>query len=137
MAAVSNGLPAAALSLDPTEESGVSKLVGNRELEELRRDDVALFTGYERRLFDVFRVVWNTHNPTRPLSYNAALRVNFYDPKPSVSPQDQVKEWGNLMELGLLSPVDVLMERDPDLTRDDAKVRLLEIRDELKEFPLP
>lgn len=136
-AAVSNGLPAAALSLDPTEESGVSKIVGNRELEELRRDDVALFTGYERRLFDVFRVVWNTHNPTRPLSESAALRVNFYDPKPSVSPQEQVKEWGSLMELGLLSPVDVLMERDPDLTRDDAKARLLEIRDELKEFPLP
>ncbi len=39
-----------------------------------------------------------------------------------------------MMELGLLSPVDVLIEKNPDLTRDMAKAKLLQIRDELAEF---
>jgi len=38
------------------------------------------------------------------------------------------------MGLGLASPVDIILERDPDLTREEAKARLLMIRDEMAEF---
>ena len=47
---------------------------------------------------------------------------------------EQAQVWERLMGLGILSPVDVMLERDPDLTRDEAKARLLMVRDELKEF---
>lgn len=133
-AAVTNGLSAAAMSLTPTQESGISKLVGNAELEEQRRDDIALFARYEEQLFQIFRTVWNAHNPGQEMSSSASLRVDFYDPKPTVTATEQIKEWSGLMELGLMSPVDVLIERNPDLTRDMAKAKLLEIRDEIKEF---
>lgn len=133
-AAVTNGLPAATMNSDPTKESGVSKIVGNAELEEQRRDDIALFAQYEQQLFQVFRTVWNVHNPHRKMSVAATLRVNFYDPKPSVSGYEQAKEWRELTDMGLISPVDILIERDPDLTREEAKARLLEIRAEIKEF---
>ena len=136
-AAVTNGLPAATMSTDPTKESGVSKIVGNTELEEQRRDDIALFAGYEQQLFQMFRTVWNVHNPHRQMSEAATLRVNFYDPKPSVSGYEQAKEWRELTDLGLISPVDIMIERDPDLTREEAKARLLEIRAEIKEFDQP
>ncbi|GFK92222.1 hypothetical protein NNJEOMEG_00044 [Fundidesulfovibrio magnetotacticus] len=129
--AVSNGLPAASLSTDPTEESGVSKIVGNRELEELRRDDVSLWRTYEKRLFQVIRQVWNHHNPTRKLSEAATLAVDFADPKPAVSSLDQAKEWELLIGLGLMSPVDAAMERNPDLsTREDALAFLLTVQQE-------
>ena len=133
-AAITNGLPAASMSLDPTEQSGISRIVGNAELEEQRRDDIAMFAKVEQQLFGIFRTVWNVHNPTATMSEAATLRVDFYDPKPTVTAAEQVKEWQGLLELGLISPVDILIERNPDLSRDDAKAELLRIRDELKEF---
>ena len=133
-AAITNGLPASTMSADPTDESGVSKIVGNRELEELRRDDIAIFAKVEANLFNLFRIIWNHHNPTEQISQESFLTIDFYDPKPATSAVEQIKEWEGLLGLGLISPVDILMERNPDLTRDDAKARLLEVRDELAEF---
>lgn len=133
-AAVTNGLPASTMATETSDESGVARIVGNRELEEMRSDDIALFTEYERRLFDVFRVVWNVHNPGRQMSDKAVLLVNFYDPKPTMTATEQAALWERLLGMGLLSPVDIMMERDPDLTRDEAQARLLLIRDEISEF---
>lgn len=133
-AAMLNGLPAAMMSTEEKEQSGVARIVGNRELEELRADDIALFTEYERRLFDVFRIVWNTHNPGRQISGSAVFQINFYDPKPSMTATEQAALWEKLLGMGILSPVDIIMERDPDLTRDEAKARLIQIHDEIKEF---
>jgi hypothetical protein len=132
--AITNGLSAASMSLNPTEQSGISRIVANTELEELRRDDIAMFAKVEQRLFHIIRTIWNIHNPQRPMREATPLRVDFFDPKPSVSATEQIKEWQGLLELGLISPVDVLIERNPDLNREDAKAKLLTIRDELKEF---
>lgn len=133
-AAVSNGLPASSLTTDPTDESGVARIVGNRELEEMRRDDVDLFRGYERRLFRLVRAVWNHHNPARKMGEKAELVVDFYDPKPAVDPDKQASLWDSLLAMGVISPVDIVMERNPDLSREEAKARLVEIRDENREF---
>ena len=133
-AAVTNGLPASTMATEVSDQSGVARVVANRELEEMRADDVALFTEYERRLFSTFRAVWNVHNPGRQLSDSAVFQINFYDPKPTMTASEQAQVWERLMGLGILSPVDVMLERDPDLTRDEAKARLLMVRDELKEF---
>lgn len=129
--AVSNGLPGSSMSVDPTDESGVSKIVGNVELEESRRDDIALWRVYERRLFAVLRIVWNHHNPGRKLSDAATLAVDFADPKPDTSEKDQAATWELLLSMGLISPVDAVMERNPDLaTREDALAYLIQVRDE-------
>lgn len=133
-AAVTNGLSAATVSTEENTASGVSRIVANRELEEMRQDDIALFTQYERRLFDMFRTVWNVHNPGRKVSDNAIFQINFYDPQPAMTQTEQSQVWERLMGLGILSPVDVMLERDPDLTRDEAKARLLMVRDEQQEF---
>lgn len=133
-AAVSNGLSASSLTTDPTNESGVARIAGNRELEEMRRDDVELFRSYERRLFRLVRAVWNHHNPARKLSEKAELLVDFHDPKPAVDPDKQASTWDALLAMGVISPVDILMERNPDLSREEAKARLVEIQDERREF---
>ncbi|MFH2125543.1 MAG: phage portal protein, partial [Pseudomonadota bacterium] len=130
-AAVSNGLPASSLSTEPTDESGLSKLVSNRELDELRRDDVALFRRHEGQLFDLMRVVWNAHNPTRKFSDKAKLRVDFYDPKPQMSANEQAQAWERLSDLGVINAVDIALEHNPDLkTRENALAHLLSLQDE-------
>jgi hypothetical protein len=133
--AMTNGLSAASLTTEVKDESGVSKIVGNRELEEMRRDDVALFEGYEKQVFEAIRVVWNAHNPGRKISAAAELKVDFYDPKQVVSAVEQCDEWESLIHLGAISLVDVAMQRNPDLkTREDALAYLKQVRDEQAEL---
>jgi len=127
---VANGLPGSSMSVDPTDESGISKIIGNVELEESRRDDIALWRVYERRLYDVLRVVWNTHNSSK-LSDSSFIQVDFADPKPDTSEKDQAATWELLLSMGLISPVDAIMEKNPDITsREDAMAYLLTVRDE-------
>ena len=134
-AAVSNGLPASSLSTEPTDESGLSKLVSNRELDELRRDDIALWRGYEHRLFDVIRAVWNVHSPTKQISDAATLKVDFADPQPAVSPKEQSEQWEKLISMGVINAVDIMLERNPDLkTRENAIAALLKLQSESAEL---
>lgn len=132
-AAITNGLSASIMSTQPTDESGVSKIVGNRELEELRRDDIELFRRYEAQLFDLFKIIWNTHSPNRKISDAATLQIDFYDPKPQTSPKDQASTWELQLEMGIISAVDIALERNPDLkTREDALAYLLQLQEETR-----
>ncbi|MFZ2634123.1 MAG: hypothetical protein WAX48_21305 [Desulfosalsimonadaceae bacterium] len=129
--AVLNGLSASSLSTKTVRESGLAKVAGQRELEELRRDDIILWRRFEQQLFELIRVVWNVHNPAKKISDAAVLNVDFYDPKPEISPKDQAETWDSLIKLGVLSPVDVAMERNPELrTRDEAIESLQKIKAE-------
>ncbi len=132
-AAVSNGLSAASLSTKNIDESGIAKVVGTRELEELRRDQIALYSKYEQNLFNLMKTVWNVHNPSRKFSDKAKLLVDFYDSKPSLSPDKQADMWEKLLGLEVISPVDVAMARNPDLkTREDALAYLIQVKEEIK-----
>lgn len=130
-AAISNGLSVSTLSTKVVRESGLAKVQGQRELEELRRDDIILWRKYEQQTFNMCRAVWNTHNPGRKISDKAKLKVDFYDPKPVISAKDQAETWRELISLGVISPIDVVMERNPDLkSRNEAKEFLLKVKQE-------
>ncbi|RJP90945.1 MAG: hypothetical protein C4518_08605 [Desulfobacteraceae bacterium] len=129
--AVLNGLSASTLSTKTVRESGLAKVAGSRELEELRRDDIILWRRYEQQLFELIRIIWNVHNPSKKFSEQASINIDFYDPKPEISPKDQAETWASLIDLGVLSPVDVAMERNPELrTREEAKAALQKIKEE-------
>jgi hypothetical protein len=129
-ACVSNGLSAGTMSTDPSEASGLSKIVDTRELSEMRQDDIALWRSYDKQLFTLMRVVWNTH-ATKKLSPSAVLKIDFADPRPEVDPLTQAKSNELLVEMGVISPVDVLMERNTDIaTREDALAYLLKVMEE-------
>lgn len=134
-AAVSNGLSVSTLSTKVVRESGLAKVQGQRELEELRRDDIILWRRYEMQLFNMIRTVWNVHNPSKKISDSASLSVDFYDPKPEISAKDQAETWGLLMDLNVISPVDVVMERNPEIkTRKRAQEILQDIKAENRAF---
>jgi hypothetical protein len=132
---VSHGLSAASMSTDPQEASGLSKIVDSRELAEMRAEDVALWRSYEKRLFQLVRVVWNAHNPTKKLPESATLMVDFCDPKPETDPKSQAEAWEKLLGFGVISPVDIALERNPDFkTREEALAFLLTIEQENREL---
>ena len=134
-ACVSYGLSAASMSTDPQEASGLSKLVDTRELAEMRAEDVALWRSYEKRLFSLIRVVWNAHNPTKKLSEAATLKIDFADPRPEVDPKSQAEAWEKLLGFGVISPVDIAMQQNPDLkTREEALAYLIQVQEESREL---
>jgi hypothetical protein len=132
---VSHGLSAASMSTDPQEASGLSKIVDTRELAEMRAEDVALWRSYEKRLFSLIRTVWNAHSPTKKLSESATLNVDFADPRPEVDPKSQAEAWEKLLGFGVISPVDIAMQQNPDLkTREEALAYLLQVQEESREL---
>jgi len=131
-AGVTNGLSAGILSTDPTEQSGVSKIVDSKELSEMRSDDISFFRSYEKKLFDLMRIIWNAHN-TKKLSESSTLKIDFADPQVKGSPSEQATTYDLLMNMGVITPVDIVMERNPDLkTREDALAFLLTLDEEKK-----
>ncbi|WP_027186724.1 phage portal protein [Desulfovibrio cuneatus] len=133
-AAVTNGISATAVNTEIVEESGIAKVVGRSELVELRRDQIAAFGPVEQSLFELFRTIWNVHNPTRRMSEGATLSVDFYDPRPEASLSERVQELQALFQLGLASPVDYLQEMNPDLSREEAETKLRQIRADLANY---
>lgn len=104
--AIANGLSAHSLTAKPVNESGVSKIVSNNELMEKRRDDIALFRKYEHDLFELIKVVWNTHNPGRQFSTNAQLSIDFAELKSPTVEMDEAARWEQLISMGQASMVD-------------------------------
>lgn len=126
---IANGLSSSSFQEKAVRESGVSKIVSNQELDELRQDDIELFRGYEQQLFEMERLVWNVHNTGRKIGPQARLKIDFYDPKPAIDPKQQAEAWEKQMSLGVISSVDIAMEKNPDLkTREDAMAYLLKIQ---------
>jgi hypothetical protein len=130
-AAISNGLSAHLLVDEPSEQSGISKIVSNEEMAEARADDIDLWRDYEHSLFNVMKAVWNYHEPGRKISDAAVLKIDFADPLPEVNPVDQANTWKILYDMTVISQVDIVMAQNPDITsREDALAFLLQVEQE-------
>jgi hypothetical protein len=80
-----------------------------------------LFRQYEKALFNLIRIVWNNSHTLKKLSEAATITIDFSDPKPDTSDTEKANAWKSLMELGVIGPVMLLMERNPDITtREEA-----------------
>ena len=106
-------------------------------MKEARLDDIALWRGYERRLFEVIKRVINTHRPgTIPES--ATVRADFAELQDNLTEAEILANLKERAELGVSSPVDALMALNPDgfATRDDAYRALLTRKQESQELLL-
>jgi hypothetical protein len=121
--AVVEGLPASYLSSKPTErKSGYAMLVQNKELQEIRDNDIDLFKVYEQQVFDAIKQVWNNHNQNK--FGDSTLKVNFFDPA-QVDAENKADYWEKMVNLGVLSPIDIIQKLDPDLSREEAEQKFL------------
>ena len=135
-ACVAQGLSSATMATDPKTQSGISKAWDNKELSEIRADDVALWRQYEKQLFNLIRIVHNTHNPGNKISDKATLSIDFADvAKAATSAKEQTATDDLKILQGVLSPVDIVMRDNPDIeSREDALSHLLTIKQELQEL---
>ncbi len=128
--AVANDLAANVFEISPAAESGAAKALEHKDLQEARRDDQELWRTYEARLFDIVKTVVNTHQPGT-IPANATVSVDFAEISESLVERDRLECYQRRIDMGIWSPVDCLINDNPDVRdRTEALAELTRRREE-------
>lgn len=122
--AAANDLDPAVFGLDQHDESGAASLMRSRDLYEARQTDVALWRRHETRLWEVVKRVVNTYAPNT-IPEDASIRVDFTEPMSSLNENSRLEAYSRRISMGLWSPVDALLEDNPDLTSREQAISIL------------
>ena len=122
--ALSKGLSAQSVSPEVSESSGVSKMVDLNELRERRRDDVEFLRPFEKRLFDITRIVWNT-NEEKQISDDAVFGIDFVEPELPMTAKEELEIKEKKMALGLYSPVQDMCDEDEGIDEEQAMAYIM------------
>lgn len=135
--AATNDCTADVLDLSKTAESGSAREAQRIDLKEARLDDIALWRGFERRLFETIKRVVNTHRPGT-IPEGATVRADFAELQDNLTEAEVLANLKERAELGVSSPVDALMALNPDgyATREDAYRALITCKQESQELLL-
>jgi len=120
------GIPAGAFTVMKTQSaSGIAMKIDKHALLEQRENDIELYRHKERELFEVTRVVNNYHNLNK-IDVKARFKIDFGEIAFPVSAKEQADADAINIINNVLTPIDILMRENPDLTRDEAEVKYTE-----------
>jgi hypothetical protein len=136
--AATHGVGADLFDLSKVAESGSAKHAGRLDLKEVRQDQIAQARTMEARLFETIKVVVNTHRPGT-IPNDATVGVDFAEQQDQLSEAEALENARIKTELGVWSPVDVLMASNPDgfQDRQSAYRELQRRRDEAAQLAVP
>jgi hypothetical protein len=136
--AATHGVGSDIFDLSKVAESGSAKHAGRIELREERIDDIAQYRIAEARLFEVIKAVVNAHRPGT-IPDDATVAVDFAELQDSLTEAEQLENAQSKIDLGVWSPVDVVMAINPDGNPDRASAmrELQSRRDESTALALP
>lgn len=97
--------------------SGVSLMIRDLERHEDYLDDIDLWKIYEEECYKVERVIAKANGIDLPNNFS----VDFNEPIYPLSAQEQIMKDDWELEHGLISEVDILMRKNPDLTESKAE----------------
>jgi hypothetical protein len=139
--AVLNGLPPAAFSIKNVAESGLSKRLDRVEIESEDVSDQDRWKAVLSDLFEAAKRVWNVEQSRNSgmaipgtFSEDAELLVDFPEEDTFETDADRRERWEWELKNGFASPVDIMIEKNPDLDRDQAVKELERIARERQEF---
>ncbi len=127
LAALLEGVPADTVDAEGRVESGVARWLSRTDSADARAQSASRFRTAERQVFETVAAVLRHHSPEdAPDTERFTLETDFAEPVPDVSPGEQRELDAADLELGVLSPLDLLRRRNPDLARlPDADVLAL------------
>lgn len=152
-AAILRGVPASEFRISGAPESGRARWIDRLPLVEKRKVDTAKWRRDMKGLFRIIQEVWKVERERTievddeampamevppefdyDFSEGAELLIDFAEPEFPESESERLERWKMEIEMGITSPVDVIMERNPDMDRDQAKAKLVEVGQEKQEF---
>ena len=103
-------------------ESGVALKMRNLELTDDRKSDIARWRGIEHKLFDLERLMIAVE-----LGQDAGELedVDFSESVEVLSNQEQREKWDWELSKGIIDLADIMMQKNPDLNREEAEELLL------------
>ena len=106
-----------------TAASGVALKMRNIELTDERKSDVTRWKDIEYKLFDLERLMFAVE-----LGQDAGdlEDVDFSESVEVLNDQEQRDKWDWELEKGLIDLADIMMQKNPDLTREEAEEKLAE-----------
>jgi hypothetical protein len=131
--AANYGISAEALSQSKL-SSGLERLISQSGLNEVRMSSIKLFRPADRDLLENIAIVWNRGGLGRKFSTVEKLdpRIDYSEPRIIESSREQLEALKAGMDLGVMSPVDYVMGRDPDIKdRAEAKALIKNYLDEI------
>lgn len=125
------GVSAEQIKLQISATSGFSRLVAKERIYELRDEQIKFWRILERDLYDANRAANNLYLLTDfstqkktgvpELPAIVSFVCDFAEPKMLVDPMEDLKVKEKKIQMGLISPVDLIMAENPDLdTREKA-----------------
>lgn len=119
------GVSAEQMKLQISAQSGFSRLVAKERIYELRDEQIKFWRIYERDMYDAIRAANNlylttdfqTQQPTDKveLPVEVTFTVDFAEPKALVDPMEDLSVKEKKINMGLISPVDLIMAENPDI----------------------
>lgn len=113
---ISNGR----FTLTGTPAAGITIKLDSRGVEEIRDEDRTSFTLYERDLYFKTLMVNNAEYPKKIMDVKAKFTVDFADTGYPATVDEINKKYAAEIPAGVSTAVDWVMEKNPDLTRDQA-----------------
>ena len=116
-----------------TAQSGVALKLRNQELTDNRKSDVIRWRDIEYKLFELERLMIAVEQgkdagDLEDVDYSESVEV--------LNDQEQRDKWEWELSKGLIDLADILMQQNPDLTREEAEAEL-ELRKKEEESPEP
>jgi hypothetical protein len=99
-------------------ESGVAKSLDNADLEELRSRDLEAYRNFEKDLYKVLRVVMRVD---AKIELPEEFRIDFGELAVKQTQAEQHADHDHKVKYNLATPIDFIMEANPDLTEKEAQ----------------
>ena len=111
-----------------TAESGVALKLRNQELSDARISDVVRWKVIEQKLFTIEERIVTVE--TGMANTGTLDDIDFDESTEILNPQEQIDRWNWELEKGMIDVADILMQKNPDLTREEA-LEFLEERNQV------
>jgi hypothetical protein len=119
--AVNYGISPSQFRMTGSVSSGFALQMENLKLDRFTVEQQQDFKMYEQELFDLIKVVSEVYGKSLG---DGDMFVDFVEPNYPASEQEQLEIDQTKIDMGLTKTADILMRENPDLTEEDARVKV-------------
>lgn len=123
------GLSAQTFSKDTNSQSGTAKSFDNQELDTLRQSDKNIMVDYEKDLYEMIRLVYNKNTTGTKLKEELKFKIDFIEKSTVLTTRDKIIKDEFYLKNELMSPVNLIMQDNPDLSENDAIQYLTHVKE--------
>lgn len=125
----SAGLTVQSFAKDSNSQSGVAKKYDNQELDTLRQSDKNIMVDYEKDLYEMIKIVYNKNTKGVKLNEDLKFKIDFIEDAPVLTTKDKIIKDEFYLKNELMSPVNLIMQDNPDLSEDEAVQYLKHVKE--------